>query len=407
MTAPERARAVGRPAPTFVSLFSGCGGLDLGLVAAGFRCILAVDDDAEALAVHSSNIGATTQRLDLSVGRPADAVLSSVDAFVCGPPCQGFSTMGGRTTRDPRNSLLLRAAKLATVYLPPLVIIENVLGALSTPHRHYWIETEDLLRSVGYRTTTIKLDMNSLGIPQTRRRLLLIAWTTGFEGGLDMSECTTAVALGDVLIDVEGRPNHDPRLLPEGSRNLEIAHRIGQGQKLCNVRRSKRCVRTWEIPTVFGPTTAQQQEVLEALVVLRRRDRTRDWGDADPVATRAISRHVGKPVAATIATLAKSGYIRRIDGLVDLAHTFNGKFKRPEWSGLSPTVDTRFGDYHYFLHPIENRGFTVREAARIQSFPDDFEFSGPLRSQFRMVGNAVPPQAAAEVARVLLRTVLT
>jgi DNA (cytosine-5)-methyltransferase 1 len=66
---------------------------------------------------------------------------------------------------------------------------------------------------------------------------------------------------------------------------------------------------------------------------------------------------------------------------------------------LAPTVDTRFGQPRFFLHPEHHRGFSVREAARIQGFPDDFEFEGSVQSQFRMVGNAVPPPLAASVAR--------
>ena len=144
--------------PTFLSLFSGCGGLDLGFVNAGFKCLLAVDNDHDALHVHASNIGAPTQVVDMASGRPPDEILRSVDAFVCGPPCQGFSSMGGRRIDDPRNTLLVGVAKLAATFMPRLVVIENVLGARSPNHNHYWQEANGLLRSAGYRTTTIELD---------------------------------------------------------------------------------------------------------------------------------------------------------------------------------------------------------------------------------------------------------
>ena len=86
---------------------------------------------------------------------------------------------------------------------------------------------------------------------------------------------------------------------------------------------------------------------------------------------------------------------------MDLSHTFNGKYRRLSWDHPAPTVDTRFGDPKYYLHPEEQRGLSVREAARIQGFPDDFVFAGSKAAQFRMVGNAVPPPLAKQLAEAI------
>jgi DNA (cytosine-5)-methyltransferase 1 len=107
---------------------------------------------------------------------------------------------------------------------------------------------------------------------------------------------------------------------------------------------------------------------------------------------------LGFSITPLLQTLERKGFVRESDRLFDLVHTFNGKFRRLEWGLPSYTVDTRFGDPRYFLHPGEERGFSAREAARIQGFPDSFVFSGPTRAQFRMIGNAVPPPMGRAIA---------
>ena len=199
----------------------------------------------------------------------------------------------------------------------------------------------------------------------------------------------------------EGVSNHEPNLLPPGSSNYVIALRINQHQKLCNVRGSERAVPTSDIPSVYGKTTASEREVLVSIQKLRRQLRRRETGDADPLLVREISEHCGRDVSPMIKRLHAGDYLRKIGQRVDLSHTVNGKYRRLDWEHLAPAVDTRFGEPRYYLHPEEHRGLSVREAARIQGFPDDFEFSGSRAAQFRMVGNAVPPPLAQQLAIVI------
>ena len=98
--------------------------------------------------------------------------------------------------------------------------------------------------------------------------------------------------------------------------------------------------------------------------------------------------------------------MRKQSRYYDLTHTFNGKYRRLRWDAPAYTVDTRFGDPIYFLHPDQQRGFSVREAARIQGFPDDFVFSGSRRTQEELLGNAVPPPLAKLLAEFLIYNVL-
>jgi DNA (cytosine-5)-methyltransferase 1 len=187
----------------------------------------------------------------------------------------------------------------------------------------------------------------------------------------------------------------------------KIARRLGPGQKLCNVRQGSRSVHTWDIPEVFGRTNARERQVLEALIRARRRRRVRSSGDADPVPISALETDLGFSIAPLLQNLKRKGFVRERERLFDLVHTFNGKFRRLEWDRPSYTVDTRFGDPRYFLHPAEERGFSAREAARIQGFPDSFVFSGPTKAQFRMIGNAVPPPMASAIATFIREALLT
>jgi DNA (cytosine-5)-methyltransferase 1 len=290
---------------------------------------------------------------------------------------------------------------------PKVIVVENVRGVLSGDHSRYWNQLRQTLTDGGYKTHVLICDASEMGVAQVRKRVVLIGWRIP----KDIEFCLSRIpggALRGSLSQVDNAPNHSPRTPAKGSEIAAIARRIGQGQKLCNVRASQRSVHTWQIPDVFGKTNRFERTVLQMLLRLRRRQRIRDFGDADPVSTTTLYRAVGRPVAATLRSLQQKGYVRNVaGGHFDLCHTFNGKFRRLSWDKPAPTVDTRFGQPRYYLHPDEDRGFTVREAARIQGFPDTFLFDGPEAVQFRLIGNAVPPPFARCLAEFIRSALLT
>ncbi len=385
-----------RRSPTVASLFSGCGGFDLGFSQAGFKCIGAFDSDPLAIEVYRKNFSFPAQVLDLNVCSELE-LRCKPDVVIAGPPCQGFSTVGQRKTEDPRNLLLPKAARLAVKLGPGVVVLENVGGVIAGDHRRFWQQAIDVFNANKYEVSELVCDAYDFGVPQRRRRVVAVAWKTAFRGEVALTKATGG-RLCDVFSNLECQPNHEPIELAADSYAGRIARRIGQNQKLCNVRESPRAVHTWQIPEVFGRTNKKERDFLTALLHRRRQCRLRDFGDADPVSARELSRYVGHAVMPTIKSLINKGYVRRVEGSYDLVHTFNGKFRRLAWDLPSPTVDTRFGDAYYFLHPKEHRALTIREAARIQGFPDDFAFHGSIRSQYRMIGNAVPPPLAKALA---------
>ena len=374
----------------FASLFSGCGGFDLGFIASGFLPQGACDCDAEAVENFKANIAGPIFQADLTCGVPNEHSLFGIDALIAGPPCQGFSTAGKRLIDDSRNHLLTLAGHLALRIRPKVLVVENVAGSLSGAYARYWNELDGRMRLAGYRTHTIRCQASDLGMAQLRNRVLFFAWRTH----RDIEFTLPKLAAGNlraVLADADRHRNHHPQRLHPRSREWQIARRIRPGQKLSNVRGGENAVATWDIPEVFGAITEHERTVLELLRRLRRQDRQRDHGDADPVSLARLEAALGDRFRRLVDALVAKGYLRRVAGGIDLVGTFNGKYRRLAWDKPSCTVDTRFGSPRYFLHPSQQRGFTVREAARIQGFGDTYIFRGSENRQYRLIGNAVPP----------------
>jgi DNA (cytosine-5)-methyltransferase 1 len=386
-----------RRKPTFVSLFCGCGGLDIGFEQSGFRGLFAGDIDDMAVSVHNSNLNTLGHVVDLSTERSTMLRGLKPDVVVAGPPCQGFSTLGKRRIDDPRNSLIVAAARHAVFLKPKVVVLENVSGAISGKHGSYWEAASAVLSENGYVTQTCPVVCSDFGVPQIRRRVLLVAWK-GKQKTFPALQSVERLDLKAALRRPGGEANHEPVELKRQTPDYRIAQKIAPHQKLCNVRGGDRAVPTWTIPEVFGRTNEKERQVLCVIRKLRRQLRLRASGDADPLTLQDIAKQCGRDVSELVQRLLRQGYLRNIGERVDLAHTFNGKYRRLSWDHPAPAVDTRFGDPKYYLHPEEHRGLSVREAARIQGFPDDFVFEGTRAAQFRMVGNAVPPPLARQLA---------
>lgn len=386
----------------FASLFSGCGGFDLGFINQGFQPVGAYDCDQDAVDNFKENINSEIYNVDLTNGIPNEQNLSKIDAIIAGPPCQGFSTVGKRRVDDERNHLLTLTGHLAKRIYPKVLVVENVAGALSGEHARYWNELDEIMKSAGYRTSTLRCQTADIGMAQLRKRVLFFAWRT--KRDIDFNAPIVAAGtLRSVLTGVSGQKNHNPSRLSPDSRDWLIAKKIKSGQKLSNVRGGENAVATWDIPEVFGEITENERTVLEVIRRLRRQERQRDYGDADPVSLARLESALGEKFHRLVNGLIAKGYLRRVEGSIDLVGTFNGKFRRLAWDKPSCTVDTRFGSPRYFLHPSQQRGFTVREAARIQGFDDSYVLSGNEKGQYRLIGNAVPPPLGAFAAQFVKR----
>ena len=382
----------------FLSLFSGCGGFDLGFIKNGFECLGAYDIDPTVIKVYEKNIGEHIYNYDLSTGNLPN-VSETVDVVLSGSPCQGFSTVGLRDLEDPRNSLLLAGGKIAIDHKAKVFVAENVMGSLSGKHRVYWDRLIQYLENNGYKTELTVCEAHKIGLAQTRRRVILYAWKGNGKVALTYHSATPKT-LRDVITNINGAPNKEFQSLG-GADDLLIANSIRPGKKLCDVRGGERAVHSWDIPKVFGHCTDKEKELLLLIQKLRRKIRRRDFGDSDPVNREILTEFYSEEeLKRLLESLIQKNYlVEKEPNHYDLKRSFNGKYRRLDFDSPSYTIDTNFGNPKYFLHPEENRGISVREAARIQGFDDKFEFSGGLKDQFKMIGNAVPPPMALEISR--------
>jgi len=380
-----------------ISLFSGCGGLDLGFSQSGLAIETGYDIDPQAIETYNRNNSGRGEQQDITANfnhfRPADIIVAT-------PPCQGFSTAGKHDRFDPRNNLLKTSFEIIAKHRPKVAVIENVAAITNKRNIGFLQHALKTLSDANYHVEVIVLNCEEFSIPQRRKRAFIVARENNkhFET-LKFRKPTKLVTVNDVLSDIPKDANsHITNLVESRSKHAKILEKIKPGQKLCNVRGGAASVPTWDIPKVFGIVTKSERDLLTAMRKLRRRNRVRTFGDADPVSREVIQSYLGYNASVEIRSLLEKKYLRAINNEFDLTHTFNGKYRRLDPNNSSPTVDTRFGEVQLFVHPWEDRGLSVREAARIQCFPDSFEFYGDSRSKYRQIGNAVPPPLAKEIA---------
>jgi DNA (cytosine-5)-methyltransferase 1 len=394
-----------------VSLFSGVGGLEWGFVRQGVRIVRAWDHWEPARLTYRANLGSEPLARDVMDLTPADFVDAQI-AFA-GPPCQGFSALAGRDSKDPRNNLILHTARLLARSRVPAVFIENVSGIKWQSEGIFIRQTLHALREGGYTAEVVDFDFSLLGLPQRRRRVLIVGVLPPL--GRELIDAVSALAqqrlaprsVSDAILPedcLRGLPNHQPRTHRADWYETVIAS-IGPGQKLCDTRLGPTAVHSWDLPQVFGSTTSNERKVLISIARLRRRERGRRYrhiGDG-----RAVTAHqLGKVTELSPGALKKAlnrlvtvGYLTSSSsGYFDLARKFNGRFKRLKTQGPAPAVLKDFGFARNILHPVASRGLTVRECARLQGFPDTFEFLGSLTQQYQLVANAFPPSISALLA---------
>jgi DNA (cytosine-5)-methyltransferase 1 len=320
-----------------VSLFSGCGGLDLGLIQAGFKIIVANDKMPEAVKTYQNNIGknivlgdlreSETRKQILSLAKPGD-----IDLVVGGPPCQGFSTLGDKLSCDPRNNLFDSFADMVSILKPKYFLMENV-KAMTTMYggqfKNYVIEK---FNDLDYDVSYIILNAADYGVPQNRERVFFFGTkenktfsfpkkTHGKDIGLSPFE-----TVENWIMDIVGKENTIPNHIP--------------------LNHSEIVTRRYELIPEGGKLPSPDQ-------------------------------------------LPKD--IRRSN--------FGSTYKRLHRKKPSPTLVP--GNNAFPIHPVLNRSLTPREAARIQTFPDKFIVDGDRRTQCIQIGNAIPPMIGKVLGRTI------
>ena len=407
-------------------MFSGCGGLDLAFERQGFEIVCAIDNDEHSVRTYNVNLKPVAHVVDVTAPQ-FDGLLGrydNIDVVVGGFPCQGFSKAGPKRIDDPRNKLYLAMVHAIAQLQPVIFVAENVDGLNQNFNGFFLEKIKKDFGELGYEVHERTFNAVGFGVAQHRRRTFIIGYrdrlvwdwpkythifsTRNGERrieniDLDFSEAYRGRVISDAIGDLlDLRIDElDHEIEPVNKRDQAVARKIGAGQKLCNVRFSETSVYTWDIPEVFGPIDESEKIILETIARNRRKKIYGNIPNGNPLPVEEIERLSGLlEIGATLSDLLSKGYVKEIDGKYDLkgAMFCSGLYKRPKWHEPSPTVLTNFHNARYFLHPLQDRPFSVRECARLQSFPDWFSFTGPTKEKYRQIGNAVPPLMADSLA---------
>ena len=342
-----------------IDLFAGVGGMSLGFEMAGFDVVLANEYDKDIATAYKKNHSSTKMineditKLDLQ--SVFEQYKGNIDVIIGGPPCQGFSQKGKRKTiHDERNFLFKYYVKVVDLVKPQYFVMENVPNLLTAEKGYFKREIEELFSKMGYILDAGVLNAADYGVPQNRRRAVIIGKKTNEERvNLLPKPVNKKVSVWDAISDLaylnsgEGDEIQDYKF--EARSEYQKKMRINSN-KLLNHK-----------------ATNHSKLALERLAL---------------VPPEQGEEHLTKSI-------------------------YSGTWCRMQKDDVSVTITTRFDtpSSGRFTHPYLNRAITVREAARIQSFPDTFEFVGPKISQMKQVGNAVPPLLANKIADSILNDI--
>lgn len=344
---------------TFIDLFCGAGGCSLGFIEAGFEGVFAADHDKNAVQTYQLNLGDHVQCIDIT-----DQIsLPYADVIVGGPPCQGFSSAGLRRLHDHRNALIRVFAQLVARIKPKAFVFENVEGFLTIENGSLLFDLLDPLIASGYRIHLRKLNAANYGVPQNRKRIVVIGglgWDPTFPEPTHHAFGAPGVAkafhhlppcptLADAL---EGLSQ--PALVPPGKPQGHVAREIS----LLDRQRIE----------LLQPGQSMKDLPSSLWHESYRRRAFRRVRDGTPSERRG-----GAPFG-----------LRRL-------------------RADQPASTITSGALTEFVHPSEHRFLTLRECARIQSFPDQFVFVGSNTACMLQIANAVPPLLSRIIAMSLLR----
>jgi DNA (cytosine-5)-methyltransferase 1 len=340
-----------------LDLFCGAGGMSLGFKNAGFNVVHSVDNFQAAIDTYRKNLGEHIFSTDLF----ENTELPLTDVVIGGPPCQGFSSAGVRKNGDKRNSLVSIFSNIIVQNKPKAFVFENVEGFLTAENGERVFDLLMPLIEAGYNIHLRKINAAEYGVPQHRKRVIGI-------GGLGWNPSFPS-------------PTHRPFGAP-GSFHKHFS--LPFTPSLFNA------LEGLGLPSSEHPGYPQGH-VFKSLSELDL--------------SRASLLKPGQKMSDLPITLRHESYNRRANRRVQDGTPSEKRGGAP--TGVrrlkfeEPCKAITGGARHEFLHPNENRNLTLRECARIQTFPDDFVFLGSQADQMQLIGNAVPPLLAKVIAESL------
>lgn len=386
---------------TFIDLFAGCGGLSEGFYKCGYKALLHLEIDSvacETLKTRMKYYGYDNKEIDDAVlcaditgeniiAEIDNRVKETVDIIIGGPPCQAFSSVGRAQSpdsmnNDPRNYLFENYLKILNHVKPKMFIFENVKGILTAKPKGVKIferiiremsETYNVVDDAG----VVLLNAADYGVPQIRERVILI----GVRKDIDY------INVNQIYSDIRKTNSNDDENLPD---YFTVKDAIADLPKLLPGESANK---------VIAESKNTKNAYLEKIS-----------NDSSLVYNHEARKHNAQDIERyRILSSHKNWQLKDLQKVrPDLVHHdpkhFGNRYTVQEWDKPGKTVVAHlYKDGNLFIHPDpeQARTFTVREAARIQSFPDDFVFEGSRTQQYKQVGNAVPPLMAEAFAKTL------
>ncbi len=360
-----------------INLFSGAGGFSLGAKRAGFEIAGSVEMDPQAISVYKGNfptsplwpkdistISATDilQHFDLKVG--------GIDGIIGGPPCQGFSHQGHNNSEDPRNQLFIHFFTIVNDVAPKFFLAENVPGILSKKNNQFVKQALSKVEGKYKILDPMELTATNFGVPTTRKRVFFYGY---LENEIDSIESTEFESTNTKTVHVKDALNGLPEKIEphwireeEGWRKIKKVVEGDFGSKLYG-----------QIPDGVGDP--------EAITRLKKKSE----------------------VSGCLGTRHTEKVLKRYSKIKPDKIDHVSKSRRLNSNGFCPTLTAGTskdkGSYQAVrpLHPTENRVITPREAARLQGFPDWFQFHPTKWHSFRQIGNSVSPILAEHILNVI------
>jgi DNA (cytosine-5)-methyltransferase 1 len=347
-----------------IDLFCGAGGMTLGFVdlrfCGGFEPVLAVDFDGAAIATHAANFGGQTVCGNIESWLAAEPEIPKADVVIGGPPCQGFSLLNKNRRGDIRRALWEPYLDIVKLSGATMFVMENVSELFRSPEL---LQIQKRAEEIGFIIKAAVLNTADYGAPQTRKRTVVVGWNEkrisaplfpppGTHASPDLKSNLPAwLTVRDVIADLD-EPEGTEIREEMGPRNLHFGR---------------------------NPTTTSLARYRAVPPGGNRFDLMRNAPHITPAC-----------------------WLRKTSGGTDL-------FGRLWWDRPSVTIRTEFfkPEKGRYLHPDKDRPITHREAARLMGFPDDFVFKGGKTDIARQIGNAVPPDLARAIARMVKDTLKT
>ena len=339
-----------------IDLFSGAGGLSLGLRKAGFEVAAAVDNDPVAVKTYKANLGSHILLGSIEEMSAKDLLAAAgISRGECtllagGPPCQGFSLQRRGDRKDARNNLVLEFLRMVEGIKPRFFLMENVGGLLAKHGAPFLREFSLRTSKLQYVIHVAKLDASQFGVPQIRKRAFLFGeYTPDFSSRFKIPEPrnNTVRTVRDAIGDLPSPPE-------DGQCHPHVPNHYREGRL--------------------------------APINLERIRTVPQGGGRDDLPKRLqLACHVNNPL-----------------------HRHKDVYGRLSWDEPSVTLTAGFDSFTRgrFAHPVEDRSLTIREGARIQTFPDSFVFEGNREDGARQVGNAVPPLLAQHLGKAILKAAI-